>query len=111
MGACFGTVFVYFLVKGFPIENYWVTATALAVTSILVYWLYENTCLRNLIELIGNIVLRKVLRASLFALTTEDIDAVKAELKNTSVELKSFTKTELSKAASKIKEDKDLKGL
>ena len=111
VGACFATVFVYFLVKGFPLENYWVTATALAITSILVYWFYENTCLRNLIELIGNLVLRRVLKASLFALTTEDINAVKEELKNTSEELKAFTKTEFKKATNVINEDKDLEGL
>ena len=109
--ACFGTVCVYFLINGFTFEHYLTASVALSVFCIITYWLYENTCLRNLIGLLGGIVLRKVLKASVFAVTTDDINAVKTELKKTGSELKSLTKTELKKASSKIKEDKDLKGL
>lgn len=109
--ACFATVFVYFLIRGLDFEHYVTAATALSVCCIVIYWLYENTCLRNLIELIGGIVLRKVLKTSLFAVTTDDINAVKTELKKTGAELKAHTKAELKKAASKINEDKDLKRL
>ena len=77
----------------------------------MTYWLYENTCLRNLIGLVGSLALGKVLKTSIFAITTDDIDAVKKELKNTSTELMTVTKRELKKASAKIKEDKDLEKL
>lgn len=111
VAACFGTVLVYFLIKGIAFDYYVIAAATLSVCCIITYWLYENTCLRNLIGLIGGMVLRKVLKASLLAVTTDDINAVKQELKHTSTELKNFTKTELKKASSKIKEDKDLRNL
>jgi hypothetical protein len=111
VAACFGTVFVYFLINGISFDYYVVASVTLSVCCIITYWLYEFTRLRNLIGLIGGIALRKVLKASLLAVTTDDINAVKQELKHTGTELKSYTKTEIKKASSKIKEDKDLKGL
>lgn len=111
VAACFLTVLVYFFVRGFTFEYYIIASTALSVTCIVTYWFYENTCLRNLIGLIGSIVLRKVLKVSLFALTAEDVDAVKAELKKTGEELKAHTKQELKKTVNQVKEDKDLKTL
>ena len=109
--ACFLTVLVYFFVSHISFDYYVIAATALSVCCIVTYWFYENTCLRNLIGLIGNIVLRKVLKVSLFALTTDDLEAVKKELENTGAELHALTKHELTKAASSIKEDKDLETL
>lgn len=111
VAACFITVLVYFFTMHISLDYYWTAATSLAVSCIIIYWLYENTCLRNLIEVLGGIVLKKVLKVSLFALTTEDVEAVKAELQKTGAELKSHTKTELKKAATKVREDKDLKTL
>ena len=111
VAACFATMLVYFLACGYTFENYVITSVALSISCIVTYWLYENTCLRNLIGLVGGIVLRKVLKASIFAITTEDVEAVKKELKKTGAELKSLTKTELKKASAKIKEDNDLKKL
>lgn len=111
VAACYLTVLVYFLVKGFSLEFYAVAATSLAFLSIVTYWLYEYTRLRDLIGLIGSIALRKVMKVSLFALTEEDVNAVKAELKKTGDELKAHTKRELKKVAAKAKEDKDLKTL
>lgn len=107
VAACFATVFVYFLLKGIPFDYYIIAATALSISCIVIYWLYEFTRLRSLIGLIGNIVLKKVLKVSLFALTTDDVEAVKAELQKTGAELKAHTKKELKKAA----EDKDLRTL
>lgn len=111
VAACFGTLFVYFLINGISFDHYVIASVALSVSCIVTYWLYEFTRLRDLINLIGGIVLRKVFNASLLAVTTDDINAVKQELKHTGTELKSYTKTEIKKASSKIKEDKDLKGL
>ena len=107
VATCYLTVLVYFLVCGISLEFYVIAATALSVTCIVTYWLYENTCLRNLIGLIGSMALRKVF----FAITSEDVEAVKTELKKTGEELKAHTKQELKKTAAKVKEDKDLKTL
>lgn len=111
VAACYLTVLVYFFIRGINLDVYVIAATALSVMCIVTYWLYENTCLRNLIGMLGGIVLKKVLKASLFALTTEDIEAVRTELKKTGEELKTYTKNELKKAAAKVNEDKDLKTL
>ena len=107
VAACFGTVLVYFLLNGISFEYYIAAAVSLSVSCIVIYWLYEFTRLRSLIEVIGTIVLRKVLKVSLFALSTEDVEAVKTELQKTGAELKAHAKKELKKAA----EDKDLRTL
>ena len=111
VAACFLTVLVYFLICGISLENYLTAAIALSLACIVTYWFYENTCLRNLIGVVGGIVLKKVLKVSLFALSTEDVEAVKTELKKTGAELKAFTKQELKKTSTTVKEDKDLKKL
>lgn len=111
VAACFLTVLVYFLICGISLESYLVAAIALSLSCIVTYWFYENTCLRNLIGVVGGIVLKKVLKVSLFALTTEDVEAVKTELKKTGEELKATAKQELKKISTKVKEDKDLKKL
>lgn len=104
VAACFLTVLVYFFVRGISLDYYVTASVALSVACIITYWLYENTCLRNLIGLIGGMALRKLLSAITLAVTTDDVNAVKAELQKTGKELKAHTK----KA---IKEDKDLKQL
>lgn len=108
IAACYLTVLVYFLVAGYGLKYYSESAAALTVACIITYWLYENTCLRNLINLIGGIALRKVL----VVLTADDIKAVKTELVKTGAELKATAKQELKKiTTTKSKDDKDLKNL
>lgn len=109
--SCYLVVFAYFIINGYPFDHYWVASTALAIVCVVVYWFYENTCLRDLIGVVGGIALRKVLQASLFALTEDDVNAVKTELKKTGDELKTHTKQEIKKTVAKAKEDKDLKTL
>lgn len=104
VAACFLTVLVYFLMSGISLEFYVLAATSLSFMCIVTYHLYEYTRLRNLIELIGRIALRKIAKLSVFALTEEDVEAVKAEAKKVGQELKVGTKQ-------KIKQDKDLEKL
>lgn len=111
VAACFLTVLVYFLVQGWGFTYYFPAAVGLSVSCIITYWFYENTCLRNLIGTVGNLVLQKVLKVSVVAITSDDVNAVKTELKKAGDELKAHTKQELKKAAAKTKEDKDLTGL
>lgn len=109
--GCFVSAFVYFLTEGWNLDYYLLAALALSVVCIVTYWFYENTCLRNLIELIGGIALRKVFNIAQLALTNDDAKTVQAEIKNATAQLKATTKTELKKTATKINTDKDLKGL
>ena len=111
VAACYLTVLVYFFASGIDFEFYVLAATSLSIMCIVTYWLYENTRLRNLIGLLGRIALRKVAKLSVFALTNEDVVAVRAELKKTGAELKVYAQQELKKTATKVREDKDLKNL
>lgn len=111
VAACYLQAFIYFLTEGWNLKYYPMAAIALSFCCIAIYWLYENTCLRNLIELVGGLALRKVLGVLKIASTTDDVDKVKAEIKNASVQLKDFTKQELKKATGTTKVDKDLKNL
>jgi hypothetical protein len=111
VAACFIAALVYFLVNGWNFTHYVPAAGALSVCCIVTYWFYEHTNLRGLISLVGHIALRKLARLACVAITTDDLKAVKAELENTTTELKTKTKVELKKTATKIKEDLDLRGL
>lgn len=108
---CFISALVFFLIKGWEFKYYMVSAIALTVCCIVTYWLYENTCLRNLIAVIGNIALRKLATVAFIAVSTEDINEIKTEAKKVTCELKAQTKEALKKATTETKEDKDLRGL
>ena len=111
IAASFVASFIFFWVRGWAFDDYLAASLALAICCIVTYWLYEYTCLRNLIELIGGMALRKALNILNIAATKDDVEAVKAELKKTGEELKAHTKLELKNTANKLKEDKDLKRL
>lgn len=104
--SCFVVTMLKFLVDNHDFENYWVASLSLSVCCIITYWLYENTCLRNLISLIGKKTLAKVWSVVIVAATENDKD-VKTEVEKAKVELKAH-------ASNSIKEytnDKDLKNL
>lgn len=109
--GCFIMALVYFLVEGWNFKYFFLAALALSVCCIVTYWFYENTCLRNLIELVGGIAVRKGLSLLKIVLTTDEINQVKTELKKTSTQLKTITKQELKKKVSTLKTDKDLANL
>lgn len=111
VALCFFSVFVIFLIKELNFEYYLTSAIALTITCIITYWLYENTCLRNLIGTIGRIALKKVANIAIFAVNADDINEIKTEAKKVADELKAQTSKSLKKATNEIKEDKDLKGL
>ena len=111
VAACWATVLVYFVVCGYGFDYYVLASTALSVSCIITYWLYENTCLRNLIGLIGGMVLKKLLGFFSFAASDNDKEAIKAELIKTGEEIKAHTSATVKKTTDKIKEDKDLTGL
>lgn len=126
IAACFIATLILYLVRGWSLTNYAMASAALSAACIITYWLYENTCLRNLIGLVGGLALRKALSLMNLALTTDDVKAVKQELhktgeelkahttqalKKTGTELQSYTGPVLRKTSSSSNEDDDLKRL
>ena len=111
VALCFIASVILFFAKGWCWDYYLTAAIALSVCCIITYWLYENTCLRNLIETVGTIVLRKVAGVAILAVTTDDVKRVKTAVETAAKEVKASTKNELTKTANQIKEDKDLSGL
>ena len=107
---CFICTLVVFFVQAWNLKYYLISAIALTISCIITYWLYENTCLRNLIATIGNIVLKKLVNTASIAVNADDINEIKTEAKKVSKELKAKTKEALKKAT-EITEDKDLEGL
>lgn len=105
--ACFVLALVYFLIEGWHFKYFFIAGSALSIACIVTYWFYENTCLRNLIGVVGTIALRKIASVLKVAITQEDVNAVKAEIQSATAQLKATTKKEVAK----INTDKDLKGL
>ena len=108
VALCFLAALILFWVNGWNFEYYVLASIALSVCCIITYWLYENTCLRNLIGVIGKIVLRKVANIAFLTVTSDDINEVKTELQKTTAELKAQTRSEIKNA---VIEDNDLKGI
>lgn len=50
---------IYFAGAGINFDYYWVGYGLCAFATIIVYWLYENTCLRDLIHKIGSLSIAK----------------------------------------------------
>lgn len=100
---CFICALVIYVIKDWNLNYYFASAIALSVSCIVTYWLYENTCLRNLIATIGGIVLKNV--ANKVLMNTADVAEIKEEAKKAVVE---FRAQNVKKTT---KEDKDLKGL
>ena len=111
VAACFVAAFIYFVIEDWNLKYYIYASGALSVCCIVTYWLYENTCLRNLIGVVGGIALRKGVSLLNVAVTNDDVNTVKAEIKNATAQLKTTTQQEIKKTAAKIKADKDLKNL
>ena len=109
VASCFVAIFgVYVSNHWWDFKYYLPTSIALSIACIITYWLYENTCLRNLIETIGKIALRKLGNVALLALSKTDIEEIKTEAKKATEEIKAKAEKELLK---NTKTDKDLEGI
>lgn len=100
---------IYFVGDNISFRWYWYACALMCALTILMYWLYENTGLRDLIALIGRNTVGKyaaVLLASYAA--SHELDTTKNQLTKTTEELKDEVKHELKK---QVKEDYELKGL
>jgi hypothetical protein len=88
------------LCNGFAFEHFWCIYAINCVGVILIYWVYENTALRNSLALIGKKVVTKI-----FLNLEETKEAVKSANKDVESLLNNS-----SKSLSKYKDD-DLKNL
>lgn len=105
---CFAVMAVVFLVRNLDFHWYLCSAVSQSVFTIVVYWLYENTCLRNLIKKIGTFTLSKIASIFVGKVQDEKIDLTK-ELERASVDLVEKAKYELKSETKKL--DDELKNL
>lgn len=100
---------LYFVSDNITFTWYWWGCLLSAMLMILTYSLYENTGLRNIIDLIGGLVVNKWLKVIYEAFINKaENTEIKNQLAMTTEELKEEVRKEIHTA---IKEDKDLKGL
>ena len=100
---------LYFVTDNINFNWYWWGCLLTAGLTIITYWLYENTGLRNLIGLIGEITVNKWVKVIYVAFMNKaENTALKNQLAMTTAELKEEVRKEIHNT---IKEDKDLKGL
>lgn len=104
----FAVMAVVFLVRKFDFHWYLCSSVSQALFTIIVYWFYENTCLRNLIKKIGTMVLSKIGLVFLSKVQDEEVDLSK-ELAKASDDLVEKTKFELKSETKKL--DEELKNL
>ena len=111
VASCFVTTVGYFLVEELNFNYFWFSAICLSVFSILVYWIYENTCLRNLIEKIGKLAIKKLSSVGIQLFTTDEKIALEKELKVVVDEIETQVKKELKQTIKATKQDQELKNL
>lgn len=100
---------LYFIGDNISFRWYWYACALTCVLTVIVYWLYENTGLRDLIALIGQKTVGKYAAVLVAAwAVANDNNDTKNKLTMTTEELKDEVKKELKK---QVKEDYQLKGL
>lgn len=100
---------LYFVSDNISFTWYWWGCLLATVLTICTYWLYENTGLRNVIGMVGELTVNKWVKLLYVAFMAKmDRTATKNQLAMTTVELKEEIRAEIH---TKIKEDNDLKGL
>ena len=100
---------LYFVSDNINFQWYWWGCLLTSMLTILTYWLYENTGLRNAIGAIGELTVNKWVKVIYVAFMNKvESNALKNQLAMTTAELKEEVRKEIHNT---IKEDKDLKGL
>jgi hypothetical protein len=100
---------LYFLSDNISFTWYWWGCLFTAILTIVTYWLYENTGLRNVIGIVGELTVNKWVKVLYVAFMAKAENSVlKNQLAMTTEELKVEVRKEIHNT---IKEDKDLKGL
>lgn len=111
IAICFSVAAVAFWVNHFNFNYYIYAASALFISTVVVYWFYENTCLRNLIHKVGSIALAKFTGITVGLLSAKDKKEIKAELTKVNVDIKKAVRNELAPLVKKANHDKELNNL
>ena len=111
VALCFAGVAIWYWIENIVFDFYWQTSIAISCFSIIVYWLYENTCLRDLIGKVGKLTLGKVGNVICLAIEGKDEDTIKKEIELSRESLKKATKEEITLVTHKVKTDNELKNL
>lgn len=111
VALCFASVAVWYWIENIVFDFYWQTSIAISCFSIVVYWLYENTCLRDLIGKVGKLTLGKVGNIICLAFEGKNTEEIQKEIKTTGAYLKSETQKEISYVTKQVKPDNELKNL
>lgn len=104
---------IYFLIDRINFDYYWVACIILAPTVIVVYWLYENTNLRELIKKIGEKTWSSWFASFAASIVEENNKKAQEKVLSTSKETKKYIAKELKNASVLAKKhiDEDLKDL
>jgi hypothetical protein len=109
--SCLLATAIAFWMNGIDFYYFFPEAIGVFVATVVVYWFYENTCLRNLIQKIGSIMLTKIAQIATGFLTDKEKKDLKTELNSAKQEIKKTLKNELHSASHKQKSDKELSNL
>lgn len=104
---------IAFLIGGIKFDVYWYSVYALMPVQIVVYWLYENTLLRDLISKIGSFCTHRLFVRFCASVVDSDNKATREKLIATDKELKDFTQKAIksSLVSKNTAVDKDLENL
>lgn len=111
IALCFAAVAVWYWIEHIVFDFYWQTSIAISAISIITYWFYENTCLRDLIGKVGKLTLGKVGNVICLAIEGKDQNTIHTEIKTSGEVLKQATKEQISLVTKKVKTDNELKNL
>lgn len=90
---------LYFVSESVPFGYYWYACAGVAILTVLTYWLYENTGLRNLISLIGEVTIGKWVTVLVAAFTgRKSNEETKVELISVTEDLKATVREEVAKS-------------
>lgn len=97
---------IYFFAQSINFKYYGWGCGLVALTTIIVYWLYENTCLRELISLIGEKTIVKLIAviADSFVKKSKK-EELQEQLSESTNELKLSVDNEISAAIKNAKDD------
>ena len=104
---------LYFVADGINFDYYWYGCAGAAVATIITYWLYENTALRDGIGFIGEKTVSKWFGVLVSAFASKKSNKeTTLELISVTANLQSEAREEVVKSIkSAVKEDDDLKNL
>lgn len=109
--VCLATVAVAFWVNHFNFHYYLYASAGLFIATVVTYWFYENTCLRNLIHKVGSIALAKIFGITEGLLKPKTNAQIKSEIKMVHTDIKRAVRNELAPTVKKPTHDKDLNNL